>query len=802
MKRVLLVAHHFPPDSAVGGVRPAKFAKYLPQFDWEPLVLTVKENYHEVVDSPQLSGGQPSFPIIRTSFVRNPNYYYRALKRMLVGDQVENNIVPSGHSGDDADRGPTIVDWVNALSAFPDEHTGWLPFATLRGKKAIRQYCIDCIVTSGPPHSTHLIGAWLNKWTGLPWIADFRDPLFLPEKSNPVSRRLDRKLEGYVMTRAALVLTTTKRLTKDLAKRHAAMAHKVHTLPNGYDPDDFTVAPRQKAEEFTISYLGTLYRNRDPEPVFRALAALIEDGLIQRGRIMLRFVGDCEMTAGKPMRALIDQYNLNGSVELLPWLAKQRAFEVMAESHLLLLLAEHQELMIPAKVYDYLGIGRDILALTEEGATADLLQEIGNAAVHLPEDEDGIAKSIESFYKKYLDARDGPVSAPEIPDGLPKYSRQRLTGELAKLLDQVTHRSPEEPETSVPTVYKSEGMARRVKRVALRVATSQAFRFPLRLLAPDRAVVFMLHRFSLPDLGIAGHDPEEIRSVLEYLRRYKYELISLGDLFERLDGSGTPLKRTVVFTMDDGHVDQALVAAPLFTAFDCPVTTFVVTGFLSGDLWLWWDQVEYVFLNTAHRKLDVVLDDRNLSCQWADDAERERAQMDFTERCKDVADAEKRAAIRRLATEAEVELPSRPPPQYAPMSWDQLRASEEQGMSFGPQTVTHPVLARLPDAESRREITSSWERLSAEARRPVPAFAYPNGRPQDFGEREIAVLRDLDFIGALSSVPGYASPTSLDAEEDAVFRLPRFTYPDSLPHVIQDVSGLEHIKRMVRRKSA
>jgi peptidoglycan/xylan/chitin deacetylase (PgdA/CDA1 family)/glycosyltransferase involved in cell wall biosynthesis len=801
MKRILLVTHHFPPDSAVGGVRPTKFAKYLPQFGWEPVVLTVKERYYDVIDGPQSTNNDLSYSIIKCSFLRNPSYYYRKLKRLFFSEGSIRSVNAHPKPATINNK-PTLRDWVNALLAFPDEDTGWIPFAMLKGETTIRRSSIDSILTSGPPHSTHLIGAWLSKRTGLPWVADFRDPLFLAEKNNAVSRKLDYKLETYVMRQAALVLTTTERLKKVLVRRHPSYGHKVHTLPNGYDPDDFAAVRREKAERFTISYLGTLYRNRDPEPVLRAVSGLIKKGLIPRDRIMLRFVGDCENAAGKPMRSLIDSYNLNGSVELLPWLPKQRAFEVMAESHLLLLLAENQELMIPAKVYDYLGIGCDILALTEEGATSDLLRETGNAAVHLSHDEDGVAKSIGSLYEKYLSTHNSPASVREIPDGLAKYNRQRLTGELATLLEQVTHPSPAKPETSVPTVYQRESTVRRVKQIALRVATSQAFRFPLSLVAPNRAVIFMLHRFNLPDLGIPGHDPEEIRGVLEYLRRYKYDLISLNDLIERLRGNGPPLKRTVAFTMDDGHLDQALVAAPLFAAFECPVTTFVVTGFVSRDLWLWWDQVEYVFLSTDRQELNVMLGENNLRYQWIGDVERSRAQADFIERCKEVADTEKRAAIERLAAGAGVELPSRPPPKYASMSWDQLRSCERQGMSVGSHSVTHAVLSRLSDAECAREISRSWERLRSEVRKPIPVFAYPFGFEQDFGRREIAVLRDLGFIGGVSSVAGYASPISPRREPDAIFTLPRFTYPDSLPHVIQNVSGLEHFKRIVRREGS
>jgi glycosyltransferase involved in cell wall biosynthesis len=335
------------------------------------------------------------------------------------------------------EAGPTLGEWVNAVLSFPDEDAGWVPFALVKGRHLARRDPFDCVLTSGPPHSTHLIGAWLSKSTGRPWIADFRDPLFLEGKPNRISRRLDARLEAFIMRRAALVLTTTRRFADELERRHPAHAGKIRTLPNGFDPDDFAGISRRKAEKFTIAYLGSLYVGRDPEPVLRAVARLIEDGVIPRDRIVLRFAGACENAAGKPMRDLIARYGLDGVVELPGWVPRQQAFELMAQAHVVLLLAENQGLMIPAKVYDYFGIGSDILALTEEGATADLLRETGRAAVHRPHDDQGITRSIEGFYRSYVDGVDRGAGA-AAPDGLSQYSRERLARELADLLDAVS----------------------------------------------------------------------------------------------------------------------------------------------------------------------------------------------------------------------------------------------------------------------------------------------------------------------------------------------------------------------------
>ncbi len=317
-------------------------------------------------------------------------------------------------------------------------------------------------------------------------------------------------------------------------------------------------------------------------------------------------------------------------------------------------------------------------------------------------------------------------------------------------------------------------------------------------LVHDRGVILRLHRFRDKELGIEGRDPAALRRVLEFLRRERYELLTLVELIHRLAGDGPPLRRAVAVTIDDGYFDQATVGAPLFAEFDCPVTTFVTTGFLDQQMWFWWDKITYVFDHTPLNSLKLVVGESELRYFWDDIRNRNRAREDFKARCKAVGDAEKTAAIQALAASAEVELPDRAPPKYSPMSWDQLRACEERGMTFAPHTVNHPILARASAEQARREIEDSWRRLCDEAYRPIPILAYPNGRLQDFGRREIDVLKSLGFMGAVATEMGYNDSSWFRANPEARYMLRRFGNADSLPHVAQFVSGFQRVKDVVR----
>jgi peptidoglycan/xylan/chitin deacetylase (PgdA/CDA1 family) len=316
-------------------------------------------------------------------------------------------------------------------------------------------------------------------------------------------------------------------------------------------------------------------------------------------------------------------------------------------------------------------------------------------------------------------------------------------------------------------------------------------------LTNTRATIFMLHRFSVPDLGISGHDPAALRHNLEYLRRARYNIISVAELFERLS-SRQPLERTIVFTVDDGYFDQAAIAAPIFADFDCPVTFFVATGFLDRKIWFWWDRLAFIFEQTKRRELCARVGTKLMKYRWDTSVGRRDAWWDLNLRCQDASDRDRLGCIEELSRAAEVEVPARPPARFAPMSWDTARRLESNGASFGPHTVTHPVLGTTSAAAAAWEIAESWHRVRAEVAHPVPVFCYPNGRSHDIGEREIAIVRRLGLAGGLMAHPGELNHEMCLQSESAACRVPRFGYSDNLRQILQCVSGLENLKSRLR----
>ena len=308
-----------------------------------------------------------------------------------------------------------------------------------------------------------------------------------------------------------------------------------------------------------------------------------------------------------------------------------------------------------------------------------------------------------------------------------------------------------------------------------------------------------MHRFAIPDLGVEGHDPALLAAQLEYLRRHRYRLMSLRELLHALDERIPIRENAVVFTVDDGYADFAEAAAPVFAAYDCPVTVFLVTDFVSGRLWNWFDHVDWAFAHSERRELAIDINGERIRHRWTNPAERLKASFDVVERLKRVKDSLRRRVIGDLAAALEVEVPELAPLAYRAMTWAQVGKCAESGVTFGPHTVTHPILTQLDDAQSAHEISASWRAVQEATTAAVPVFCYPNGTSVDFSQREKTSVVRAGMTAGLSTIGGSmeSSATGIDAPDRLA--LPRFPYPADTPALIQIVSGLEERKSRIRR---
>jgi peptidoglycan/xylan/chitin deacetylase (PgdA/CDA1 family) len=309
----------------------------------------------------------------------------------------------------------------------------------------------------------------------------------------------------------------------------------------------------------------------------------------------------------------------------------------------------------------------------------------------------------------------------------------------------------------------------------------------------------MMHRFAMPDLGIQGHDPAVLAQRLEYLRRRGYALLSMMDLLDDLDRNAPLKTNALVFTVDDGYADFAEVAAPVFAKYDCPVTVFLVTDFVAGRQWNWFDRVSWAFAHTSVRKVAIEVTRQELRLHWTTPAECERSSGEVVRQFKGVSDAAKEALIGTLSAALEIEIPERAPTGYQAMSWDEVRVCARWGVTFGPHSVTHPILSQVDDRRAEREISESWRVVRDATDAAVPVFCYPNGTSTDFSDREKEYVERAGLKAAVSAIPGFVEPGRLTIPSADRFSLPRFPYSEHKHVLVQAASGIEAMKARIKK---
>jgi len=310
--------------------------------------------------------------------------------------------------------------------------------------------------------------------------------------------------------------------------------------------------------------------------------------------------------------------------------------------------------------------------------------------------------------------------------------------------------------------------------------------------------VFLLHRLAPPGIN-KGITPEHLHRCLQYLVNHGYSLISL-EQFIRAHTTKQPLPdRAVVFTMDDGYVDQAEIAAPIFLEFGCPLTFFVTTGMLDGMLWPWDAKLAWITRNSSKDILETGITGHALQLRLDNAAGRRHARHRLLDAFREMSAEQVPAMLQQLARDAAVTLPEQAPADFTPMNWDTARALERQGIRFAPHSVTHKILSRVSDDTSAREVLDAWETLVTELENPLKLFCYPTGRAIDYSQREVRILRDNGFMGAVTTIPGFADLGNND--ENHVYNLPRFAFPDTMEDFIQYCSWIEYAKERFRKPS-
>jgi len=409
MRSVLLIAYHFPPLAGSSGLqRTLRFAQYLPEFGWKPVVLSVAPSAYETVDEESLSQIPPGLTVMRTWCL-------------------------------DAARQLSLLGRYPRLAAIPDRWASWQLSAVRTGVHLARQHCARAVWSTYPIATAHQIGARIARRTGLPWVADFRDPMAQDGyPADPRRWQAFKRIEETAAECAARLVFVSPSTLETYRERYPATppAHFA-LIENGYDECSFESleAPAwEPAETLTLLHSGIVYPSeRDPTAVFVALSRLRERGAIRGGEFVIRFRASVHDGL---LRELADHYGVAEFIDIAPPIAYRDALrEMLSADALVVMQGDKCNGQVPAKLYEYLRAGRPILGLADPaGDTGRTLIHLGYPLVTRLESVDEIEQNFPTFLKR-LRERDLPVARREAYE---RYSRRALTARLANLLNAIS----------------------------------------------------------------------------------------------------------------------------------------------------------------------------------------------------------------------------------------------------------------------------------------------------------------------------------------------------------------------------
>lgn len=411
VKRILMIAYHFPPLQGSSGIqRTLRFSQYLPEFGWQPIILTAHPRAYQNIDHTQLED------------ISNKTAIYRAFAM-------------------DTSRHLSFMKRYPQILALPDRWITWWLGAVPTGLYLIKKYKPDIIWSTYPIATAHLIGYTLNRMTKTPWIADFRDPMVQVDyPSNPLTYRAYQWIENKTMSHCTRAVFTTPGTRNDYINRFPTIPEShFNLIENGYDEQSFVSAATSVdcssgKKQITLIHSGVVYPSeRDPTVFFEALSELLQQALISANTLKIIFRAPHH---DRHLQQLIDRFGIGSIVSLAPPIAYKEALsEMLSADGLLILQASNCNNQIPAKIYEYLRAQRPILALTDPlGDTAGKLKEMGIESIARLDSKADIEHELLGFLTQIREnkAQIAPL------DKVYSHSRKARTNELVNLLNEIT----------------------------------------------------------------------------------------------------------------------------------------------------------------------------------------------------------------------------------------------------------------------------------------------------------------------------------------------------------------------------
>ena len=430
MKKVLIITYYWPPSGGAGVQRWLKFAKYLPQYGWEPIIYTPENPEYPSIDNSFEKDIPSGIQVLKTSIWEPYNIY-----RNLTGKK--HQAINAGFISENKRQGwkDKLSIWIRGNFLIPDPRRFWIKPSVQYLTDYLQKNPVDVIITTGPPHSMHMIGIGLKKnFPALPWLADFRDPWtnidFYKELNLTVlADTIHHRLEKKIVQSADQVLVVSDEMKQEY---ELLKPKKIHVISNGYDEEDNQKAIVQLDDKFTISHIGTLNAARNPKTIWKVLSELCIEKPEFKNDLIIQLIGKIDFSVLEDIRS----YVLQDQLLKIDYLSHSEAIAKQRSSQVLLLLINNSgnaKGILTGKFYEYLAAKRPILGVgPTDGEASTVLKETGGGVMVDFLDEAATKKSILNYYIQY---KSNSLNVHTV--SVERYSRRSLTGELANLLNSL-----------------------------------------------------------------------------------------------------------------------------------------------------------------------------------------------------------------------------------------------------------------------------------------------------------------------------------------------------------------------------
>jgi glycosyltransferase involved in cell wall biosynthesis len=429
MKRVLILTYYWPPSGGSGVQRWLKNVKYLREFGWEPVVYTASNGEYPVVD-PALEKEVPPGVLVLKQPIWEP---YQLYKR-FTGQKKDQRVV----SGFLKDKKPGLSSrismWIRGNLFIPDARRFWIGPSAQYLRKWLKENPVDVIVSTGPPHSMHLIALKLHRETGVPWVADFRDPwtnidFYQELMLSDWADRKHHRLEKEVTQTASKVVVVGNVMKEEF---EAISGRPVDVITNGYDESDVPTSTEVDVA-FSLVHIGMLNQHRNHAALWRALSRLVHENPAFEKSLKIRLVGKVDQSA----KQSIHDAGLDSHTEYIDYLPHPEAVRMQNQAKVLLLSINNTPNargVLTGKLFEYLASGRPVLCVgPTDGDAAAIVNDAKAGFVVGFEDETGMYSALKELF---LSTQSGEWKSSR--SGVDRYSRKTLAGRFASLFDSIS----------------------------------------------------------------------------------------------------------------------------------------------------------------------------------------------------------------------------------------------------------------------------------------------------------------------------------------------------------------------------